>query len=182
MLFRIKIRLYRPQDIDLIILKEQGYDIVPELKNSLLAFSNKESYVAKSSISNDIDLSNTKRVYQMHIMLDSRKENENNAINVLKAVYPRYRCSFLKLLLRNSLSSAPILELLEPSIFLNDLKNKKKDSTTKIPIVKKLNLETDMGPSSIHKTNEKEKEDANDTLKNESNEFDSLFNDLSLLK
>ncbi len=193
---RVKVRLYRPHDMDLIILKQSDtYRLVHEMKCCLIAYANGKVYRPPEFDFNEAYSGYIGRMYQTHIELNPKKEEEKAAIDVLKEIRPGYRCAFIKTLFRSNCVYLPLLVFAEDSKLItsradsfykitksmNQIGTNKSEKT--IETKEEQENETIIDPVTIPEIKGKEKTSEDIESKEESNtdEFDSLFNSLSSL-
>jgi len=107
---RITIRLYRPHDMDLIVLqRSNNYKLSTEIKKCLTAFARGEVYQAPSLAEEDMPTGYTAKSYQLHLDLNSKNEDEKKVINILAEIKSGFRCAFIKALFRNNCVNLPLL-------------------------------------------------------------------------
>ena len=149
---RVKIRLYRPHDMDLIALKRsESYKLGTEIKRCLIAYAAGEEYIPPEFSFSDNKDGYVGKYYQMHIELNPKKLEEKNAIDILSQIKPGYRCVFLKTLFRSSCPYLPLLVFaedngiatskLEAYIQKNERKNAPKEDSDETSVLKPVEAE-----------------------------------------
>ncbi len=107
---KIKIRLYRAHDMDLITMKRsESYKLGAEIKKCLLGYARGEAYIPPPFDFDEHEDGYVGRIAQMHIVLSEKKPEEKAAIDLLDGIRPGYRCSFLKNLFRSSCPYLPLM-------------------------------------------------------------------------
>ncbi len=107
---KLKVRLYRQHDLDLIALKKtEGYQLGREMKRCLISYAKGELYVPP-----DIKFEEQENLYvekccQMNIKLSPQHPEEFSVIMLLNSIRPGYRCSFIKALFRNCATCLPLM-------------------------------------------------------------------------
>lgn len=117
------VRLYRPHDIDLMVMYlSDEYKLGAELKKCLVAYANGRLYVPPAFELSEadgacfMDKKNPKYIrtrYTLPIALNPYNEEEAAAIEILKQVRSGYRCSFIKMLFRNNSKNLPLLSCIK---------------------------------------------------------------------
>lgn len=182
---RVKVRLYRPHDMDLITLKrDETYHLGIEMKQCLVAYANGYKYIAPKIDTDELPGGYVSKSYQMHIELNPKKPEEEVAINVLKNIRPGYRCAFVKTLFRSSSIYLPLFVFSEDS----DIITSRNESFYRFTQDMNKNIESDEIESKdtieLRKENEdKESKKGKSTETNnvDADEFDALFDNLNSL-
>lgn len=95
----IEVKYYKQYDLDIIGLREMGYPIGDMIKKCLIAYANHTPIkLSLGKIEQSINFSDTKS-FRCRL-----KITDATTVNLLKNIRPRYRNSFCKMLLRESLS------------------------------------------------------------------------------
>ncbi len=195
---RVKVRLYRPHDMDLIILKKtESYRLAIEMKQCLIAYATGSAYTPPEFDFDEAPDGYIGKNYQMHIELNPKKQEEKAAIDVLKEIRPGYRCAFIKTLFRSNCVYLPLLVFADNSALITsraDLFYKMTKDMNKSAVTETKETKDSETPKKEQEIKGKEKAgninieetDSNESEKNETepvdtSEFDSLFNSLSSL-
>lgn len=182
---RVKVRLYRPHDMDLITLKrDETYHLGIEMKQCLVAYANGYKYIAPRIDTDELPGGYVSKSYQMHIELNPKKPEEKVAIDILKNIRSGYRCAFIKTLFRSSSIYLPLFVFSENS----DIITSKDESFYRF--VQDVNKKT--GSNEIeskdiielrkeNEDKESEKGESTETNNTNTDEFDALFDNLNSL-
>ena len=197
---RVKIRLYRPHDMDLIALKQSDtYKLGIEMKKCLISYAKGDVYTPPMFDSDENVSGYIGKMYQMHLELNPKKPDEKEAIEMLQNIRPGYRCAFIKTLFRNNCLYTPLLVFSNNesiSVSRNDAfyqmtKSMKQQLNTKT--VHDTDCSTETSATLDTKNEEREEEPKNEvheniepesipeTNTNESDDFDAMFDSFSSL-
>ena len=197
---RVKIRLYRPHDMDLIALKRsESYKLGTEMKRCLIAYANGSVYTPPEFDFKQEPGGYVGKSYQMHIELNSKKPEEAEAIKMLQEIRAGYRCAFVKTLFRSNCIFLPLLVFSDSNglvtskaeSFYNFMRQATSNHAA-ISTVETNNKREEEESKDLEPTIESEKvqsepvvmnQPANDTNQTDggTEEFDSLFASLSTL-
>lgn len=111
---KIEVKLYSYHDMDLVSLYKTGQVSFPETTRQILnSYANKEAYKVRLLETNTKRLSrypsdSYRKYYHYHVVLD--KNDDRDAVRLLKRITPGYRNNFIKAILRQYLCGAFIAD------------------------------------------------------------------------
>ena len=196
---RVKIRLYRPHDMDLIALKRtESYRLGTEMKRCLIAYATGAIYTPPNIDSHEVPEGYVGKTYQMHIELNPKKEEERAAISVLEGIHPGYRCAFIKALFRSNCVYLPLLIFSDnkivtskldafykmtknmnesqPEVNVREIGQEKEERKEELENKKEVESEPLISEPTIQTSNDELSEDTNSE-----DDFDTLFGSFSSL-